>query len=602
MNEQHHTQTTGAYPPPPLPEPQAQQIEQESTNSAQSSRFPGTAFFRKHLNPKTLTAGGIVAAALTTATIVGVSAFGLTNPGSHTNTSVPVTSQTNAQEGSKNYRKTVAFTGDLSPLEVLAANKSYSSVKDTDWSAADAVPVKLSATGVEDPVSGVSASNGVVTISQGGVYRLQGTLNGQIAVNAPEDARVILMLDNANIRNASGSGIIVQSADDVELYLVEGSTNRVSDAGVYASDAQFHAAIDSQSDLAISGSGTLEVKGVDDGIASSDDLVIHSGTITVNAVDDGIVGKDALVVEDGILNVQAGGDALKSNQDSSDTAGYVLISQGSLDLVAGDDAIQGETDVVVTGGILQLDASDHGIVGGKIVSIGGGKINVSKSAEAIQSENVGIFEGTFDLHASDDGINASSDASNGEQDTGERIEISGGTIAIEAGGDGLDSNGSITVTGGKTTITSAARGGEMPIDANGSISIASGTVIANGVEYDPATARTPGGMGGGMNGMGGGMGGGRGGREGEMSGGGGFRGGGATGAVPPGERGTRVPGSTGESSGATRTRPGTGSSTAPGAGSGAPSTGRGTTGTTGFSTNANPSTDPSVDPSTIVSS
>ena len=58
-----------------------------------------------------------------------------------------------------------------------------------------------------------------------------------------------------------------------------------------------------------------------DGIASSDGLVIVDGAITVTAAADGIRGKDYLVIHGGSLTVEAGGDALKSDHDEDATLG-----------------------------------------------------------------------------------------------------------------------------------------------------------------------------------------------------------------------------------------------------------------------------------------
>lgn len=404
----------------------------------------------------------------------------------------------------------VAFTGDLSPTEVLAANADYTTVNTDEWNESDAVEVTLSSSSasVAKAATGVTVSGSTITITEAGVYRLSGSLAGQIVVAAPEDAQVVLLLDGAEITNTSGAAIDVQTADDVAIHLADGSKNSVSDAASYADDAEANAAIYSASDLTISGEGSLDVQANgNDGITSKDDLVILSGSITVTAADDALRGKDSLVVEGGTLDLTAtGGDGLKSDQEDDETKGYILVSGGEIVITAGDDGLQAQTDTVVTGGNITMSVADDGVKGEQIVSLAGGDITVASSYEGIEAINIAIFAGNIDVTASDDGINASGLNTGGqdrETDTGERLEISGGTITVDAGFDGLDSNGTITVSGGDITITSADNGGDSPLDANGEITVTGGNITANGSAYDPATASQGGpGGGGGMPGGG----------------------------------------------------------------------------------------------------
>ncbi len=401
-----------------------------------------------------------------------------------------------------------AFTGDLSPDAVLGQNADYTTVNDDEWSAAAAVDVTLSGTGASSASATVASGGGVVTITEAGVYRLVGALDGQVVVDAGDEAQVVLILDGVNISSDSGSAINVASADDLGIFLATGSQNTVTDTTTYSADATGAAAVFSDADLTISGTGALAVTAKSgDGIASSDDLVVLSGQLKVSAHDDALRGKDSLVVEGGELSLTAAeGDGMKSNQDQDETKGYILITGGTIDIQAGDDGVQAQTDTIITGGTISVAVADDGIKGEQVVSIAGGTVAVTESLEGIEAANVAIFDGGISVASTDDGINASGlndGTQNREADTGERLEISGGTIAVNAGTDGLDSNGTITITGGELTITSANNGGDGPIDANGEISVADGvTIIANGAEWDPASANRMGGPGGGMPGGG----------------------------------------------------------------------------------------------------
>lgn len=372
---------------------------------------------------------------------------------------------------------TVVRPDDLSAEAVLAANSDATTVNDDEWVAASAVDL--------------DASGDSVTITAAGVYRLSGEYSGGVVVDAGEDALVVLLLDGADISNADGPGIQVTSADDVGIFLAADTQNTVSDAGSScADDADFHAAIASDADLTISGAGSLQVTAVDDGISTSDDLVILSGAIDVEAGDDGLRGNDALVVKGGDLTVEAtGGDALKSDQEDDETRGWIEIAGGTLDLTAGDDGLDAFTDIVVTDGSLTVDATGDGLHSEVVLVIEGGDVTVAGSDEGIESFTISLAGGAIDVTSSDDGINASggtasTDAAGGMGgemgDGGQLLSISGGDIAIDADGDGIDSNGSIEMTGGAVVVQGPTNDGNGALDYNGTFTISGGSLVALG--------------------------------------------------------------------------------------------------------------------------
>lgn len=378
------------------------------------------------------------------------------------------------------------FSGSLAPEDVLSENDDSTTVNEDEWSLDDAIDVALSGTGAAD-AAGVTSADGTVTITAAGVYRLSGELDGQVVVDADDDALVVLVLDNATISSDTGSAIEVRTADDVAIHLAAGSENAVSDTDAYAEDADANAAISSDADLTLSGSGSLTVAANgNDGITSTDDLVVLSGTISVDAADDALRGKDALAIEGGELTLVAGtGDGLKSDQEDDETRGYILIAGGTIDITAGDDGVQAYTDTVITGGALTVSAADDGVKAERIVSIGDGEVTVTESYEGVEAANIGVFGGTLDVTASDDGMGAGGAdggdmGGGGMEDTGERLEISGGTVTVDAEGDGLDSNGSLTISGGDVTVYGPTAGANGSLDANGEMSITGGTVVAFG--------------------------------------------------------------------------------------------------------------------------
>lgn len=383
------------------------------------------------------------------------------------------------QDATTSTTASVARPDDLSAEAVVAANSDATTVNDDEWDASTAVDLE--------------ASSDAVTVTEAGVYRLSGDYTGGVVVDAGDDALVVLILDGADISNADGPAVQVTSADDVGIFLEDGAANTASDAGAaYADDADFHAAIASDADLTFSGTGSLRVTAVDDGISTSDDLVILSGTIDVTAGDDGLRGNDALVVEGGGLAVAAaGGDALKSDQDSDETQGWIEIAGGILDLTAGDDGVDAVTDVVVTGGELTIDATGDGLHSETILVIEGGVVEVANSDEGIESFTISLAGGTIDVTSADDGVNASGGAATtadsgsgmaggGMGDGGQLLSISGGDVAVDAGGDGLDSNGSIEMTGGTVVVQGPTNDGNGALDVNGTFTVSDGTLVALG--------------------------------------------------------------------------------------------------------------------------
>lgn len=396
-------------------------------------------------------------------------------------------------QSSETQADTPAVTQSVTAATVLAANESATTVNEDEWSLDDAAIVTLNGSTATTTAEGVSVTDGTVadstvTITAAGVYRLSGSLAGQVVVDAPDDALVVLVLDGVDISSTTTAAISVLNADDLAVHLVEGTTNKLSDTSKYTDDADVNAALFSEEDLTISGTGTLEVTGNgNDGITSEDDLVILSGTITVTAVDDGIRGKDSLTVEGGTINVTAGGDGMKADNDDEDTRGYMNLAGGTITVSAGDDGLDAETDIVVTGSEITIttdavdtdEATSKGVDAGATYVIEEGSVTVTASVEAIEAATIVIAGGTTDLTATDDGINASTGSGRSmASDPGAYLEISGGTVVVDAEGDGLDSNGAMLISGGETTVYGPTRGGNGGIDSNGGITITGGTLVS----------------------------------------------------------------------------------------------------------------------------
>ncbi len=330
-----------------------------------------------------------------------------------------------------------------------ASDSSSSSI---DWSAL--------------PTTEVTLSNDGLKITEGGTYILTGSTTAGVTVET--DANVRIILAGADISSSDNAAINVIKADNVELEIKDGTTNAVKDTSSH-SDTNIEGAIHVEADLTITGNGSLTVEAnFQDGIVSTDDLVINAGNIKVTAVDDGIRGKDSLTINGGTINVTAGGDGLKSTNDTDTTKGYTRITGGDITVKAGDDAIKAET----------------------ALTIDGGTITVPESLEALEGTNITINGGTLDVYGSDDAINAASTISSDIF-----IKVTGGDLKVAVGSgdtDAFDANGDIYISGGSITVTAPTSS----FDFDGTVEFTGGTVIVNGEQITEIVHTGPGGRGG----------------------------------------------------------------------------------------------------------
>ncbi|MEV6966159.1 carbohydrate-binding domain-containing protein [Hamadaea sp. NPDC051192] len=399
---------------------------------------------------------------------------------------------------------TSTVSGSQTAQEVMAANQADH--VDGDQSAfteSEVVDVKLSGGSASADGDGVKVDGSTVTITQGGTYRLSGSLTGQVVV-AAADATVKLILDDATITSSTTAAIAVTDAKLVTVVLAEGSQNSLADTSSYAEDADVNAALFSSADLTITGAGALTVHGNgNDGIASKDGLVIQAGTISVTAKDDGVRGKDYLVVDGGTVTVAGGGDGLKADNDTDADRGYISVTGGTVKVTAGGDGADASTDLVVTGGTLTVatgggsgeqpsdDTSAKGLKSNVITVLDGGTITADSADDAVHSDGAVHFAGaTVTLASGDDGVHAEGDlivdkgtvtvTKSNEGLEGKDITVNGGDVTVTSSDDGINAAGGsgTSQSGGGGFGRGGGGGGEMGV-GDYSLTIAGGTVVVN---------------------------------------------------------------------------------------------------------------------------
>lgn len=454
--------------------------------------------------------------------------------------SVGTTATTSSATATDTAASNSSFSTNVKSGEKLDVDTHYSE-QDLSWDTSSETAIDLSNPTATD---GVTVEDGTLTITKAGTYKLSGEYQGQIKVETADSDAVRLVLDNANITNSSGAALNVVNADEVILYSASGTTNTISDGADYTATGENDpdAVVYSKADLTIAGEGTLKVNGNhEDGIHTSDGLVIASGTLEVNAANTGIKGKDYVDILGGTINVTAQQDGIKSTNDTDEGKGWTRLSNGTVTVNAGDDGFKASRVVEISGGSLTVEQSDEGIEA-QYINISGGDVNVTSADDGMNaslktsdSESTDSSANTSDTANQQQGSlpggqqngasnqqqqgtgqppqgqppamlggNAQDGTShNGTTGTGQQgmgqppqggmpggggggtfevidaaINVSGGHVTVNAEGDGIDSNGVTTLSGGTLIVNGPSQGGNAALDTNGDLLLNGATVLS----------------------------------------------------------------------------------------------------------------------------
>ena len=455
----------------------------------------------------------------------------------------------------------VIFTGRFgrSPETVLSENAALASKESLDvanqlfrdtekaWRNKSTKDIELIDNSSIAHSSGVQISDNYIRISSPGIYRLKGSLTeGQVSVDCK--GNVALILDDVNVTNSSDAAISVTDAQHLLIYLPDGSQSNISSGKqreIISSnankdiDSASGAAIYSKDNLSIAGSGKLSVSGyINNGIATTDHLIIISGDIDISAVNNGLKGNDLVSILSGNISILSGGDGIQSDRDLS-------ISGGKLDITAGDTStvsleesdnhrgpgfmdgngkmpqqfqhFDGESPVDFTGSDAGFrrpsdnklrnpmpdnrkddsqsnnasSTSTKGIKSGGNLTITDGTITIKSADDGIHTDGTLIVSGgdiniikskegmegnQINIDSGNISITASDDGMNASGGNLPVLRISGGTIYVNANGDGLDSNGDLVIEGGSTVVDGPSNNGNGALDSG---SENGGTIVCN---------------------------------------------------------------------------------------------------------------------------
>lgn len=356
--------------------------------------------------------------------------------------------------------------------------------QNSTYSTDESVTVTLNGDEVKSSSAYAKTEGSVVTLTEEATYIISGTLtDGCVIVDAPDTAKLQIVLDGAHITSSNSAAIFVLSADKVVITLADRSENSLANGGEFEStDYGIDAALFSKQDLSFNGNGSLEViSPAGHGIVSKDDLVITSGVYYIASASHGIDANDSIRLSGATLTVEAGKDALHAENKDDASLGFIYVSSGELKLTAEGDGISAGAYVQIENGSFDITAgggsengtkehSDNygGFGGGMGMGGGPGKpggrsgyegtagapLNGESSSDDSASmkgikavSGILINGGQISINSADDSIHSNSD-----------IIINGGEMTLASGDDGIHGDDTVTVSGGSISVTESYEG------------------------------------------------------------------------------------------------------------------------------------------------
>lgn len=404
----------------------------------------------------------------------------------------------------------------------------------TEYDASKAVTIQLNGTSATASSDSVQINGSTVIIKEEATYVISGSLNGMLVVDAPDTAKLQLVLNGVDITSETSAALYILEADKVFVTLADGTVNTLANGGSFVAidDNNIDGALFSKQDLTLNGSGSLTVTSpAGHGIVSKDDLVITGGTYVVNSASHGLDANDSVRIAEAALTIDAGKDAIHCENSDDATKGFIYISGGTIKAEAEGDGIAASAYMQIEGGNIDLLVgggsengskahSDHfgGFMGGGHGGMGGrpGSMGFGNSQNTTTEENSSSMKGLKSANSMLIGsgnitINSADDAIHSDVS----LTINGGTFTIDSGDDAIHAEDTLTVTAGKIDISESYEGLEaLHIDVQGGdiklVASDDGLNAAGGTDQSGTTGgrdgmfgRGPGGMGGGRPGGGG---------------------------------------------------------------------------------------------------
>ena len=337
---------------------------------------------------------------------------------------------------------TALFMSGCLPIEALAGadgTDEYFSYYDLNDGYDVSSCTKITLSDDETAISGNGAyvSNGDVYITLGGNYILSGKLtDGSVIVNAPENAKVRLLLNGVQINCSDTAALYVEQSDKTVVTAADGTENTISSGADFDESKKIDGTVYSKFDLSLNGSGTLNVNAeYKHALVCNDDLVITSLTLNATAPQDTVHTNDSVRIKEANINLTAGDDGITvSNDDSTD---YLYIASGNIVINECYEGLQA-TNITVDGGKIVIYPEDDGLNSMSLMTVNDGDISVintnGNDADGFDSNgSIVINGGTVYISLKNSASNSVFDYGN---ENGGEFVINGGTI-VAAGGAGM---------------------------------------------------------------------------------------------------------------------------------------------------------------------
>jgi len=355
----------------------------------------------------------------------------------------------------------------------------------------------------------------VVTLSDSTLrFILTGTTsNGSLKIYG--DFKKSLYLNNVSITNKKGPAINIQNhgktvkaSKRVNVHLVDGTTNFLSDAAGYKckdfaeGEEQAKGAFFSEGKLEFKeGKGSLEVKGkCNHAIVADNNIEIEEGKITVSEAEgDGIHANDKIQVRGGEITIRSKGDGIQSEKEAvAASEEWNVFSGGKIDIqttginshgivsegpITIADSASTNITIKVSGNGSKGIKSKHWleILGGKISIETSGGIDKTDPTDESSPSGIKLVESPDTFFKIENGeltIKTAKEGAKGINVAG-NVYIKGGKINIDAYDDGLKVHGTLQITGGTGSIKSKS---QKAIDVDGTFNGDTGSITTkNGV-------------------------------------------------------------------------------------------------------------------------
>ncbi len=248
------------------------------------------------------------------------------------------------------------------PAASQTAQGAYFTDRDSDtpYDADTAVSLDLSQLEEALRTPGVSVDGSQVTLTQEGIYLISGQLaEGSLAVDAPQDAKVHLVLQEAALSNSTDTPLAITQADKVIITLEGNSSLSQTSEDAVSEGSSSPCAIASSSDLTLNGGGLLTItSAAGKGIDCKDDLVIAGGTYQIEAASHGAEANDSLCIKEASLQITSVEDGLHAENSDDASLGYVYVESGSLDIESQGDGVSASSWMDIADGSLSITSGD----------------------------------------------------------------------------------------------------------------------------------------------------------------------------------------------------------------------------------------------------